>query len=311
MSTKEQPEQVVIFGSGPAGLTAAIYASRANLSPIVYEGMQPGGQLTTTTDVDNFPGFPSGIMGPELMENTKKQAERFGTRFEMDECSSVDFSSRPYNYKLSSGKEGWAESIIIATGATARYLGLENEQRLKGYGVSACATCDGFFYGGQVIAVVGGGDSAAEEATFLTKFASKVYLIVRRDVLRASKAMQQRVFDNDKIEVLWNHEVLDVHGENEVTGIRIINNKTNEERDLELAGFFLAIGHVPNSKPFAGVETDETGYIVTKPDSMATNIAGVFAAGDIQDHTYQQAITAAGSGCQAALEAEHWLTEQH
>jgi thioredoxin reductase (NADPH) len=310
MSSPENPEKVVIFGSGPAGLSAAIYASRANLTPLVFEGMEPGGQLTTTTDVDNYPGFAAGIMGPELMEQTKAQAARFGTRFEMDECESVDFSSRPFNYKLSSGSEGWSESIIIATGATARYLGLPNEERLRGYGVSACATCDGFFYGGQVIAVVGGGDSAAEESTFLTKFATKVYLIVRRDALRASKVMQERVFNNDKIEILWNTEVVDVHGEKEVSGIRIVNNKTQEERDIELAGFFLAIGHIPNTKAFSHeLDTDPDGYLITQSDSTKTNVEGVFACGDVQDRIFQQAVTAAGSGCMAALEAEKWLEE--
>jgi len=310
MSSLENPEKVVIFGSGPAGLSAAIYASRANLSPLVFEGMEPGGQLTTTTDVDNYPGFASGIMGPELMERTKEQAARFGTRFEMDECKHVDFTSKPYRYTLGSGAEGWAESIIIATGATARYLGLPNEQRLKGYGVSACATCDGFFYGGQVIAVVGGGDSAAEEATFLTKFASKVYLIVRRDKLRASKVMQDRVFKNDKVEILWHTEVLDVHGDKEVSGIRIINNQTKDESDLDLAGLFLAIGHIPNTKPFSHeLTTDDDGYLITHGDSTKTNVEGVFACGDVQDRVFQQAVTAAGTGCMAALEAEKWLEE--
>jgi len=310
VSTADNPEKVVIFGSGPAGYTAAIYAARADLEPVVYEGLQPGGQLTITTDVDNYPGFPEGVMGPELMEQFKSQAERFGTRVIYESVESVDLSSWPYRYTTDSG-EGWAQTMIIATGASARYLGLPNELRLQGHGVSACATCDGFFYRDQVVAVVGGGDSAAEEASFLTKFASKVYLIVRRDVLRASKIMQKRVFDNDRIEVLWNSNTVDVLGDGGVEGIRVVNNKTGEERDIELTGFFLAIGHTPNSGPFAEwLETDETGYIVTVPGSAATNVPGVFAAGDVQDTQWRQAITAAGSGCMAALGAERWLEEK-
>ncbi|MEC7242865.1 MAG: thioredoxin-disulfide reductase [Myxococcota bacterium] len=310
MSTRENPEKVVIFGTGPAGLTAAIYCARADMEPMVYEGLQPGGQLTITTDVDNYPGFPEGIMGPELMQHFKGQAERFGTRFSFEAVESVDLDSWPYHFKAG-GEEGWAQTIIVATGASAKYLGLPNETRLQGYGVSACATCDGFFYRDQVVAVVGGGDSAAEEATFLTKFASKVYLLVRRDQMRASKIMQHRVENNDKVEILWNTEVLDVHGEDAVTGIRIINNQTQEERDLDLTGFFLAIGHKPNSDAFGKwLKTDETGYILTQPDSTATDYPGVFACGDVQDHVYRQAITAAGSGCMSALEAERWLEEK-
>ncbi len=310
MSTRENPEKVVIFGSGPSGWTAAIYASRADLAPIVYEGLQPGGQLTITTDVDNYPGFPDGVMGPEMMEQFKAQALRFGTRAVYASVENIDLSSWPYRYVTDEG-EGWAQTMIIATGASARYLGLPNELRLQGYGVSACATCDGFFYRDQVVAVVGGGDSACEEASFLTKFASKVYLVVRRDALRASKIMQKRVFDNDKIEILWNHETVDVLGKDAVEGVRLKNNKTGEERDIALTGFFLAIGHVPNSQPFTDwLETDETGYLVTAPDSTATRVPGVFAAGDVQDHVYRQAVTAAGSGCMAALEAERWLTEK-
>jgi thioredoxin reductase (NADPH) len=312
VSTAENPEQVVIFGTGPAGLTAAIYCARADMAPLVYEGMQPGGQLTITTDVDNYPGFSGGIMGPELMEAFKAQATRFGTRLSFEGVDSVDLDSWPYHFKAG-GEEGWAQTIIIATGATAKYLGLENEIRLQGYGVSACATCDGFFYKDEIVAVVGGGDSAAEEATFLTKFASTVYLIVRRDKLRASKVMQQRVADNDKVEVLWHTEVVDVLGADSVSGIRIVNNQTQKERDLELTGFFLAIGHKPNSGAFSKyLKTDETGYILTQADSTATDYGGVFACGDVQDHVYRQAITAAGSGCMAALEAERWLeAKQH
>ncbi len=307
VSTPENPEKVVIFGSGPAGLTAAIYAGRADLEPLVYEGMQPGGQLTITTDVENYPGFAEGIMGPELMDVFKAQAKRFGTRFSMDTVEDIDLSSWPYHYQCSA-EEGWAQSVIIATGASARYLGLENETRLQGYGVSACATCDAFFYRDKVVAVVGGGDSAAEESSFLTKFASKVYLLVRRDEMRASKIMQQRVLDNEKIEVLWSSGVLDVLGDKAVTGIRVQNNQSGEEMDLEVDGLFLAIGHTPNAGPFAKwLEQDETGYLRTRADSTQTNIEGVFACGDVQDNVYRQAITAAGTGCMAALEAERWL----
>ena len=299
--------EVVIFGSGPAGHTAALYTARANMQPLVFEGIQPGGQLTITTDVDNFPGFPEGIMGPELMERMKAQVTRFGTEFSYETAESVDLSAWPFQYKAGQ-KTGYAKSVIIATGAVAKYLGLPNETRLKGYGVSACATCDGFFYKDQVVAVVGGGDSAAEEATFLTKFASKVYLLVRRDEMRASKIMQQRVFDNDKVEVLWNTTVADVLGEKGVEGIRVVNSETKEERDLAVTGFFLAIGHKPNSDAFTQwVDTDEVGYIKTAPDSTATKVPGVFAAGDVKDSVYRQAVTAAGSGCMAALEAERWL----
>jgi thioredoxin reductase (NADPH) len=249
-------------------------------------------------------------MGPEMMEMFKNQATRFGTRVVYESVESVELGEWPYHFVTDSG-EGWAQTIIIATGASAKYLGLPNEIRLQGHGVSACATCDGFFYRDEVVAVVGGGDSAAEEATFLTKFASKVYLIVRRDQLRASKIMQKRVFDNDKLEVLWNTETLDVLGKDAVEGIRIVNNKTGEEQDLALTGFFLAIGHIPNSQPFREwLETDDTGYLITNPDSTATKIPGVFAAGDVQDHVYRQAVTAAGTGCMAALEAERWLEEK-
>jgi thioredoxin reductase (NADPH) len=311
MSTLENPEKVVIFGSGPSGWTAAIYAARADLEPLVYEGLQPGGQLTITTDVDNYPGFPDGVMGPDMMEKFKAQAVRFGTRVVYESVESIDFASWPYKY-VTDGTTGWAQTVIIATGASARYLGLENEIRLQGHGVSACATCDGFFYRDQVVAVVGGGDSAAEEASFLTKFASKVYLIVRRDELRASKIMQRRVFNNDKIEILWNTSTVDVLGKDAVEGVRIVDNITHVERDIPLTGFFLAIGHTPNSQPFKDwLKTDETGYLITAPDSTATDIPGVFASGDVQDTVYRQAITAAGSGCMAALEAERWLENQH
>lgn len=300
--------RVVVLGSGPAGLTAALYLSRANLAPTVYEGIQPGGQLTITTDVDNFPGFPEGIMGPELMENMKKQCERFGTQFSYDAIAKADLSQRPFKLTTTSDDVIEADAVIIATGATARFLGLENEKRLQGYGVSACATCDGFFFQNVPVAVVGGGDSAMEEATFLTKFASKVYILHRRDTLRASKIMQDRAMNNERIEFLWNTEVIDVHGTDKVTGLRIRNTESGDESDLDVAGFFLAIGHVPNTDPFKGqLNTDESGYLITAPDSTRTNIPGVFAAGDVQDTVYRQAVTAAGSGCMAALELERWL----
>jgi len=304
-------EEVVICGSGPAGLTAALYAARANLRPIVYEGMEPGGQLTTTTDVENFPGFPEGIMGPELMEKMKAQVQRFGARLEMDEIETVDCSQWPYRYTTSMGHEGVTKTLIVATGASARYLGLENELRLRGYGVSACATCDGFFFRGQDVVVIGGGDSAAEEATFLTRFATNVHLLVRRDQLRASKIMAKRVLDNDKITIHWNTEMTDVLGEKEVEGVALLNNKTQETSTLDVTGVFLAIGHTPNSKPFVQwLDHDDAGYLVTGADSASTNVPGVFACGDVQDTVYRQAITAAGSGCMAALEAERWLEAQ-
>jgi len=303
------PEKVVIIGTGPAGYTAALYAARANMEPLVFDGILPGGQLMITTDVDNYPGFPEGIMGPDLMLHMRAQCERFGTRYASDVVEEVDFSSWPYTVKGGS-YEVKAQTVIIATGASAKYLGLPNEERLQksGGGVSACATCDGFFYQGVDLAVVGGGDSACEEATFLTKFASKVYMLVRRDQLRASKIMQNRALKNDKIEILWNTSVEDVLGDTSVTGLAIVNNKSGEKSTLPVGGMFLAIGHVPNSQPFQKwLPTDEAGYILTRPGQAATEIPGVFAAGDIQDHVYRQAITAAGSGCMAALEAERWL----
>jgi thioredoxin reductase (NADPH) len=302
--------RVVILGSGPAGLTAALYLSRANLPPVVYEGLQPGGQLTITTEVDNYPGFPEGIMGPELVERMKAQCERFGARFEFDEILAADLSQRPFKLTNGSGEVVEADAVIIATGAEARYLGLPNEARLQklGGGVSACATCDGFFYQGVHVAVVGGGDSAMEEATFLTKFASKVTIIHRRDKLRASKIMQDRAFANPKIEFAWNSDVVDVLGDKKITALRLRDTVTGEERDLAVGGLFLAIGHSPNTKAFGGqLPTNAAGYLVTDGKSSRTAIPGVFACGDVQDDTYRQAISAAGSGCMAALDCERWL----
>ncbi len=303
--------RVAIIGSGPAGLTAALYLSRANLPPTVFEGMQPGGQLTITTEVDNFPGFPEGILGPELMDRMKAQAARFGTRFEYDEIVHAALDGPPFRLTTSLGTTHDYDAVIVSTGATARYLGLPNERRLSGHGVSACATCDGFFFRDQEIAVVGGGDSAMEEATFLTKFASKVTVVHRREKLRASKVMQERAMKNPKIAFAWNQDVIDVHGDDKVTGIRLKDTVTGVESDLAVTGLFLAIGHTPNTRLFTGqLNTDESGYLLTEPGSSRTSRAGVFACGDVQDHTYRQAITAAGSGCMAALDCERWLTAQ-
>ncbi len=303
--------RVVVLGSGPAGLAAALYLSRANLAPTVYEGIQPGGQLTITTDVDNYPGFPDGIMGPELMERMKAQCERFGTTFSWDEIVGADLSKRPFTLETSGGQTVEADGLIIATGATARWLGLPNETRLQGHGVSACATCDGFFFQKAHVAVIGGGDSAMEEATFLTKFADKVTIIHRRDELRASKIMQERAFKNPKIEFLWNHEVTDVLGEDKVTGLEVRNVLDGAVDTLDdVTGLFLAIGHIPNTAIFKGqLDMDASGYVVTRADSTITNIEGVFAAGDVQDNVYRQAVTAAGTGCMAALDCERWLEE--
>ncbi len=308
---------VIIIGSGPAGLTAAIYTARASLSPLVIEGEpsstsdQPGGQLMLTTEVENFPGFPEGIMGPELMTNFRAQAERFGAEFITEKVTRVDFSERPFRVWVRDD-EYRAESVIVSTGARSLMLGLEAEQRLIGHGLSTCATCDGFFFRGHEIAVVGGGDSAIEEATFLTKFADKVTIIHRRDEFRASKIMQQRAFDNPKIEILWNHTVTEINGADKVESIEVTDTTSGATSTLAVTGVFIAIGHRPNTDLFTGVlDMDETGYLETVPGSSRTNIEGVFACGDVQDHTYRQAITAAGSGCMAAIDAERWLESQH
>lgn len=303
-------EPVLIIGSGPAGLTAAIYAARADLRPFMIEGIAAGGQLMLTTDVENYPGFPDGIMGPELMEQFRKQAERFGTRIATADVTRVDFSSRPFKVWVDAD-EYTADSVIIATGASAKWLGLENEERLRGHGVSACATCDGFFFRNLEVAVVGGGDSAMEEALFLAKFATKVTIIHRRDEFRASKIMARRALEHAKIEVLWNTTVEDVLGENQVEGLVIQNTETGETREFKTDGLFLAIGHTPNTALFADqLELDDVGYIVVPGPGTMTTVEGVFAAGDVVDHTYRQAITAAGSGCMASIDAERWLAEQ-
>ena len=303
----------LIIGSGPAGYTAAIYAARADLKPVIYTGLEPGGQLTTTTDVDNFPGYPKGIDGPKMMDELKKQAERFGTEVKIDFISKVEFSKNKGSlHKVFSqdGTEIEAKTIIICTGASAKYLGLPSEQKLIGGGVSACAVCDGFFYKNQEVAVVGGGDTAVEEATYLAKICSKVTMIVRKDHLRASKAMQNRITKYPNISILYNHEVEEVIGDNVVVGIKTINNLTKETSEIKITGLFLAIGHTPNTEIFKGqINMDESGYIITEPKSTITNIPGVFAAGDVQDKEYRQAVTAAGTGCMAALDAERYLQE--
>jgi thioredoxin reductase (NADPH) len=316
-----EARSVVIVGSGPAGLTAAIYTARAQLAPLVIEGEpsstsdQPGGQLMLTTEVENFPGFVDGVMGPELMRNFRSQAARFGAEYVTAKVSRFDLSSRPFRLWVGDPEASeptyTAEALIVATGAKSLMLNLPNEARLLGYGVSTCATCDGFFFRGHEIAVVGGGDSALEEALFLTRFADKVTLIHRRSELRASKVMQQRAFDNPKIEFLWNAEVVDVYGESKVSGIRVRDTQSSQESDLSVTGLFVAIGHQPNTGLFAGqLDLDDAGYLVTQEGTTHTGVPGVFACGDVQDHRYRQAITAAGSGCQAAIDAERWLESE-
>lgn len=314
MVLPQKVERVIIIGSGPAGLTAALYAGRAELSPLVVAGMQPGGQLTITTDVENFPGFPEAIQGPELVDKMTKQAERFGAKIAYENVASVDFSRNNIAKALqvkTDSTEYLAESVIIATGAEVKWLGLENETRLRGHGVTACATCDGFFFKGLDVVVIGGGDSAMEEANFLTKFAKTVTIIHRSNDFKASKIMLKRAQDNPKISFITNHTVVDILGEDSFTGVKIKNNETGEERDFAAQGYFVAIGHSPASKVFkeGGIETTELGYIVRK-DFTNTNIEGVFVAGDVHDHRYRQAVTAAGEGCKAALDAERYLSEK-
>ena len=311
-----EARNTIIIGSGPAGLTAAIYTARASLAPLVIEGEpsstsdQPGGQLMLTTEVENFPGFPEGVMGPELMANFRAQAERFGAEFLTEKVTKVDFAARPFRVWVRD-QEFTAKSIIVATGAQSLMLNLPRESELIGHGVSTCATCDGFFFRGHEIAVVGGGDSAVEEASFLTKFASKVYLIVRRDALRASRIMQQRALDNPKIEIVWNSQVTAIHGQDSLSGVTLTSTDGSTS-ELPVTGLFIAIGHRPNTGIFTGVlDMEDSGYLLTREGSTYTNVEGVFACGDVQDHTYRQAITAAGSGCMAAIDCERWLEHQH
>lgn len=303
----------LIIGSGPAGFTAAIYAARADLKPVLYEGMQPGGQLTITTEVENFPGYPEGRKGPDLMQDLRQQALRFNTDVRPGMIAKVDFSQRPFKVTADDGKEIIANTVIVATGASANWLGLDSEKKYNGQGVSACATCDGFFYKGQDVAVVGGGDTACEEACYLAGLCNKVYLIVRRDVLRASKAMQDRVLSNPKIEVVWLHKPKEIVGDEDgVNGVILTHSQTGEEKKLDITGFFVAIGHTPNTALVKGqLELHETGHIKTKPGTTQTSVEGVFAAGDVQDLHFRQAITSAGTGCMAAIEAERFLADHN
>lgn len=300
--------QCLIIGSGPAGYTAAIYAARANMNPVLYTGMEMGGQLTTTTDVENYPGYPDGVTGPEMMEQFRLQAERMGTDIRFGMVTKVDFSGDIRKVWVDDEKEIHADSVIIATGATAKYLGLPSEQKLNGRGVSACAVCDGFFYKGLPVSIVGGGDTACEEALYLANLAPVVHMFIRRDEMRASKVLQDRVMKTENIKIYWNTEVDEVIGDVKVSAVKVRNNQTGETETIEIDGFFVAIGHTPNSAPFLPyVQTDEQGYIITKPDSTATNVEGVFACGDVQDSVFRQAVTAAGTGCMAALEAERYV----
>lgn len=309
MAEELERRKCVIIGSGPAGYTAAVYAARADMEPLMYTGMQPGGQLTITTDVENYPGYPEGVQGPEMMEDFRKQAERFGTEIRYEMVTGVDFTG-PVHKVIINDKTVLADSVIIATGASAKWLGLESEQRLNGFGVSACAVCDGFFYKGQDVVIVGAGDTAAEEATYLAKLCKSVKMLVRRDEMRASKAMQHRVMNTKNIEVLWNTETLEILGDKNVEGVKVLNNQTNEESVIPCTGFFVAIGHKPNTDIFKGwLDMDETGYLKVQPGSSKTKIPGVFASGDAADKVYRQAVTAAGTGCMAALDAERYLGE--
>jgi thioredoxin reductase (NADPH) len=311
MDNQTEKVNLLIIGSGPAGYTAAIYASRANLKPVLYQGIQPGGQLTITTEVENYPGFPEGIQGPELMVHFEKQAQRMGADIRYGLATRVDFSSQPYKVQIDEEKWIEANAVIISTGASAKWLGIESEQRLNGYGVSACAVCDGFFFRGKEVAIVGAGDTAAEEALYLSKLTSNVHMFVRRDEMRASKVMQERVKSTPNIKTYWNTETDEILGEKTVEGVRIKNNRTGEKTEIPVKGFFVAIGHTPNSEIFKGfIDMDEAGYIKTIPGTSKTNLEGVFAAGDVQDKIYRQAVTAAGSGCMAALDAERYLSEK-
>ena len=311
MDTATEKINCLIIGSGPAGYTAAIYASRANLKPVLYQGIQPGGQLTITTDVENYPGFPDGVQGPELMIHFEKQAQRMGADLRYGLATKVDFSSQPYKVWIDDEKLIEAYSVIIATGASAKWLNIESEQRLNGYGVSACAVCDGFFFRGKEVAIVGAGDTAAEEALYLSKLCTSVHMFIRKDEMRASKIMQERVKKTENIKIYWNTETDEILGEKTVDGVRVKNNKTGEQTTVPIKGFFVAIGHEPNSQPFKDwLQMDEAGYIQTVPGTSKTNVEGVFAAGDVQDKIYRQAVTAAGSGCMAALDAERYLSEK-
>jgi len=307
-NTETEKVHCLIIGSGPAGYTAAIYASRANLKPVLYQGIQPGGQLTITTEVENYPGYPDGIQGPEMMVHFEKQAARMGTDIRYGLATKVDFSQQPYRIWIDDEKEIIADSVIISTGASAKWLGLESEQRLNGYGVSACAVCDGFFFRGKEVGIVGAGDTAAEEALYLSKLCTTVHMIVRKDKMRASMVMQERVINTPNIKIYWNSETDEVLGENKVEAVRIKNTQTGEKQDIPVSGFFIAIGHQPNSDIFKDwLDMDEAGYLKTVPGTTKTNIEGVFASGDVQDKIYRQAVTAAGSGCMAALDAERYL----